>query len=290
MRNRGPLAGWVPAAYALALATAAEAGETVTYGYDSLGRLTNVSRSGAVNNGVTASYSYDSADNRTGVAVGVPAAAAPPPPPPVFSVSGSSADEGSNLMFTILKSGSTTQTLSVGYATSNGSGAADSDYHRVSGTATFLPGQTSATVAVGTIADGLAEPAETVIMTLSGPTGGATLAPQGNPATGTINSSSAQPPPPAPTGNSPPVANPDSASFVIWQGGMIDVLSNDTDPNGNLPLVLKSVSGSSYASVSGSSVRWSATGRNGVYTLTYVVADSQGATATGTLTVTVGVQ
>lgn len=57
----------------LALASAAEAAETVTYRYDELGRLTRVSRSGTVNDGVTADYSYDPADNRTRVAVsGVP--------------------------------------------------------------------------------------------------------------------------------------------------------------------------------------------------------------------------
>ena len=57
----------------LALAGAAQAAETVTYRYDELGRLTRVSRSGTVNNGVAADYGYDPADNRTRVAVsGVP--------------------------------------------------------------------------------------------------------------------------------------------------------------------------------------------------------------------------
>jgi hypothetical protein len=62
----------------LALASAAEAGETVAYSYDSLGRLVRVDHSGTVNSGVIARYSYDSADNRTNVTVN---AAAPPPPP-----------------------------------------------------------------------------------------------------------------------------------------------------------------------------------------------------------------
>jgi YD repeat-containing protein len=53
----------------LALASAAQAGETVTYSYDSLGRLVGVERTGAVNNGVGARYSYDSADNRTNVTI-----------------------------------------------------------------------------------------------------------------------------------------------------------------------------------------------------------------------------
>jgi hypothetical protein len=70
---------------------------------------------------------------------------------------------------------------------------------------------------------------------------------------------------------------------------MIDVLANDTDANGDYPLALQSVSDTfSYASVSGSSIYWSGTGRTGVHTVSYVVVDSRGATSTGTLTVTVG--
>ena len=57
----------------LASASAAQAGETVTYGYDSLGRLVRVEHQGSVNGGARADYSYDSADNRTNVTVsGVP--------------------------------------------------------------------------------------------------------------------------------------------------------------------------------------------------------------------------
>lgn len=55
---------------ALALATAGHAGETITYGYDELGRLKRVDRSGSVNSGVGAEYAYDPADNRAYVGVG----------------------------------------------------------------------------------------------------------------------------------------------------------------------------------------------------------------------------
>jgi hypothetical protein len=59
-----------------ALAGAAEGAETVTYSYDSLGRLVRVDRAGTVNHGVSAQYSYDPADNRTNVKVeGVPTVA-----------------------------------------------------------------------------------------------------------------------------------------------------------------------------------------------------------------------
>jgi hypothetical protein len=53
------------------------ASETITYTYDSRGRLTKVTHSGTVNNGVSTSYTYDKADNRTNRATsGVGAAAA----------------------------------------------------------------------------------------------------------------------------------------------------------------------------------------------------------------------
>ena len=57
-------------------ALAAAVSETVSYTYDSRGRLVKVVRTGTVNNNVTASYSYDKADNRTVVNV-----ASPNPPP-----------------------------------------------------------------------------------------------------------------------------------------------------------------------------------------------------------------
>jgi len=52
-----------------ALAAAAYASETITYSYDSRGRLVRVVRNGSVNNNVSANYSYDKADNRTNVNV-----------------------------------------------------------------------------------------------------------------------------------------------------------------------------------------------------------------------------
>jgi fructose-specific phosphotransferase system component IIB len=51
------------------VAIAAWASETVTYTYDSRGRLVKVERTGTVNNNVTAEYKYDKADNRTNVNV-----------------------------------------------------------------------------------------------------------------------------------------------------------------------------------------------------------------------------
>ncbi len=49
----------------LALSSAAQATETITYSYDARGRIIEVKRSGTVNNGVVTSYAFDKADNRT---------------------------------------------------------------------------------------------------------------------------------------------------------------------------------------------------------------------------------
>lgn len=48
-------------------ATAAMSAETMTYTYDSKGRLLQVIKSGGPNNGSTTTYNYDKADNRTRV-------------------------------------------------------------------------------------------------------------------------------------------------------------------------------------------------------------------------------
>lgn len=51
----------------LAVGAAAYAAETVTYTYDSRGRLIQVSHSGTVNNNVVTTYTYDKANNRSQV-------------------------------------------------------------------------------------------------------------------------------------------------------------------------------------------------------------------------------
>lgn len=86
MRMRWVLHPLVLAGAALAwagAAGAAGAAETVSYGYDGLGRLTRVTRSGTATGAVTADYLYDLADNRTEVIVTVSGAQPPPPPPSV---------------------------------------------------------------------------------------------------------------------------------------------------------------------------------------------------------------
>lgn len=53
-------------------AAPAAASETITYSYDALGRLVQVTRAGTVNNGASATYTYDPANNRTNVTTTAP--------------------------------------------------------------------------------------------------------------------------------------------------------------------------------------------------------------------------
>jgi hypothetical protein len=56
-------------ALVLGMSAPASAGETTSYSYDALGRLTASGRSGTVNNGLQQSYSHDAADNRSNLTV-----------------------------------------------------------------------------------------------------------------------------------------------------------------------------------------------------------------------------
>jgi hypothetical protein len=91
--------------------------------------------------------------------------------------------------------------------------------------------------------------------------------------------------------NQPPVAVNDSGSIADCQDTNFAVLANDSDPDGNLPLALVSVSGSSArgtAEKSGNTVLFKVSGIAGTATVTYVMSDSLGATDSATLTITIG--
>jgi hypothetical protein len=61
-------------------------------------------------------------------------------------------------------------TVTVQYATSNGTATAGSDYTTSSGTLSFPPSQTTLNVSIPILNDAAAEPNETVNLTLSSPT------------------------------------------------------------------------------------------------------------------------
>lgn len=151
--------------------TLAQASEDVVYRYDARGRLVKVERSGTVNNGITACYAYDKADNRTTVAVATAGCA----PSPSFSIGDATITEGGNLIFTVTKTGSTSNSYTVNFTTANGSATSGSDYTANSGTLTFGPADTTQTITVGTIDDAAAENAETVLVNLSAASGAAPI-------------------------------------------------------------------------------------------------------------------
>jgi len=157
--------------------TPAGATETITYSYDELGRLISSSSSGTVNNNQTVAISYDAADNRSNFAVtGVPT--------PTLNIGNATNAEGSYLNFPVTLSPAATGTVTVNYATSNGTAVAPGDYNTTSGTLNFSAGQTSNTVWVLSVDDTAAESNETLTVTLSSPTGATIGTATG---TGTIN-------------------------------------------------------------------------------------------------------
>jgi hypothetical protein len=101
------------------------------------------------------------------------------PVPQSLSITGSAIDEPdagtAPLTFTVTLSGSDTRTVTVAYATANGTATAGSDYASTSGTLTFAPGQTQKTVSVAVSGDTIAEPDESFTLNLSNPVN-ATLA------------------------------------------------------------------------------------------------------------------
>ncbi len=85
-------------------------------------------------------------------------------------------DSGTSLFaFTVSLTAASTRTVSVKYATSNGTATAGSDYTATSGTLSFAPGETSKTITVSVSGDTTAESTETFTLNLTKPSG-ATLA------------------------------------------------------------------------------------------------------------------
>ena len=103
---------------------------------------------------------------------------------PAVSVSDASADEGDVVAFTVSLSATSSQQVTVDYATSDGTATSGTDFTAESGTLTFAANETSKTVSVATTDDSVDENDETFTLTLSSATN-ATLGDAT--ATGTIN-------------------------------------------------------------------------------------------------------
>jgi hypothetical protein len=113
----------------------------------------------------------------------------PPPALPVVGITSASIVEGNighkRLLFTITLSVASTQTVSVRWATTNGTARAGSDYTAASGTVSFAAGQRTASIAVRVNGDRTVEAHETFFVSLSTPVR-ATISATAGRATGTI--------------------------------------------------------------------------------------------------------
>lgn len=205
------------------------------------------------------------------------------PPPPSFAIANAAAaTEGQSLTFTVTKTGSTSSSYTVAYATASGTATSGTDFTAATGTLTFAAAATTQTITVPTTDDSAVESAETVLVNLTAPSGGATISDsQGS---GTINDNDSG-------GNQPPVANSDNAGAIPNCGSTtVNVVANDTDPDGNYPLSVVSASGGAAIVVTVSSTTTlgiESLGASGTQSFSYVVQDALGATANGTGTVTV---
>src|SRR5438270_3853088 len=113
---------------------------------------------------------------------------------PSISINSPSQPEGnagtSLMPFTVSLSAASTQTITVNYATADGTATAPSDYVATSGMLTFTPGQTTQTINVTINGDTTNEPNETFNVNLSSPTNATISNTMG---TGTIQNDDAVP-------------------------------------------------------------------------------------------------
>jgi len=103
--------------------------------------------------------------------------------PPTLSIDDVTVTEGTggtrNAVFTVSLSQASGKTVTVSYATANGTATAGSDYTSKSGTLTFAPGQATRTISVSVKSDSTDEPDETFLVNLSTPTNATILDGQG---------------------------------------------------------------------------------------------------------------
>ena len=114
--------------------------------------------------------------------------------PPGLSVADAQVEEaqGATLDFAVTLSRASSATVTVDYATSDGSARQDEDYTGAADTLTFAPGETAKTVSVAVLDDAIDDGGETLTLTLSNPSGGNAYLKDAT-ATGTIANSDPMP-------------------------------------------------------------------------------------------------
>ena len=121
-----------------------------------------------------------------------------------------SEEDDATIDFLVTLSPASTDSVSVDYATADGTAASGSDYTAASGSLTFAAGETSKTVTVAIIDDQVEEEDETLTLTLSNPSGAEVRVGQ---ATGTITDS--EPVPLTATFTSVPASHDGSSEFTF---------------------------------------------------------------------------
>lgn len=92
-----------------------------------------------------------------------------------LAIGNASVTEGGTLAFTVTRSGYAASALTVNYASASGTATSGADFTATSGTLNLAANQTTGTINVPTIDDTLVEGNETLTMTLSGASAGATI-------------------------------------------------------------------------------------------------------------------
>lgn len=131
-----------------------------------------------------------------------------------FGAATLSVNEGSNnVVLTVTRTGDSSGTSTVHYATANGSATSGSDYTATSGDLTFGPGITSRTFSVPIIDDSISEGNETFTATLSAPGGGASLGMPSKATVTIIDNDGSSTPTPSPTPTTVQLLNISGRSF-----------------------------------------------------------------------------
>jgi uncharacterized delta-60 repeat protein len=202
-----------------------------------------------------------------------------PPPPPSrlgFALPGATVGEaGGSVVLNVSRSGAADGAVSVRYATSSGSAIAGSDFTNATATLTWADGDTAAKpITVNITNDSADESDETFTVTLSNPTGGATLGPN-RAATVTITDDDSPPPPPPPPPHS--VLSLDRTEAAVGEvgGSVVLNVSRSGSAAGTVSV--------NYATSSGSAIAGSDF-TNATGTLTWADGDTAAKSITVNLT------
>jgi hypothetical protein len=202
---------------------------------------------------------------------------------PSLNITNLSVDDGTSgttALFTVTLSQPSTASITVKYATANGTAVAGTDFKAASGTLTFAPGTLSETIPITINPDTTAKANLTFQVVLSSASGADIATGSG---VGTIIDSIGLPP-------VPPVAANVTTETLEGTAATVNVLSDATDSSG-YALTLASYTQPGHGAVTENSgdmlVYTPAAGFLGADSFTYTVSDGHGETATATVAISV---